>query len=103
MEGYGKDSLERFFNQYVRRGVQGPARDFCESGLGVDSKTRVVMEFMQQDLASVNEIFEMIKIIELDQWFLETNVDTSAPGLFVKLDLLSIKSRRTQSISILFH
>ena len=81
MEGYGKDSLERFLNQYVRRGVQGPARDFCESGLGVDSRPRVVMEFMQQDLASVNEIFEMIKIIELDQWFLETNVDTSAPRL----------------------
>ena len=61
VEGYGKDSLERFLNQYVRRGVQGPARDFCESGLGVDSRPRVVMEFMQQDLASVNEIFEMIK------------------------------------------
>ena len=39
------------------------------------------MEFMQQDLASVNEIFEMIQTIDLDQWLLETNVETSAPRL----------------------
>ena len=61
VEGYEKDSLERFLNQYVSRGVQGPVRYFCESELQVYSKIRVVMEFMQQDLASVNEIFELIQ------------------------------------------
>ena len=81
VDGYEKDSLERFLNQYVSRGVQGPVRYFCESELEVYSKIRVVMEFMQQDLASVNEIFEMIQTIDLDQWLLETNVDTSAPRL----------------------
>ena len=81
VEGYEKDSLERFLNQYVSRGVQGPVRYFCESEIQVYSKIRVVMEFMQQDLASVNEIFEMIQTIDLDQWLLETNVDTSAPRL----------------------
>ena len=39
------------------------------------------MEFMQQDLASVNEIFDMIQAIELDQWSLQTNVEPSAPRL----------------------
>ena len=81
VEGYEKDSLERFLNQYVSRGVQGPVRYFCESELQVYSKIRVVMEFMQQDLASVNEIFEMIQAIELDQWSLQTNVEPSAPRL----------------------
>ena len=81
VEGYVKDSLERFLNQYVSRGVQGPVRYFCESELQVYSKIRVVMEFMQQDLASVNEIFEMIQSIELDQWSLGTNVKMSEPRL----------------------
>ena len=81
VEGYEKDSLERFLNQYVSRGVQGPVRYFCESELQVYSKIRVVMEFMQQDLASVNEIFEMIQTIELDQWSLVTNVKMSEPRL----------------------
>ena len=80
-DGYEKDSLERFLNQYISRGVQGSVRYFCESELEVYSKIRVVMEFMQQDLASVNEIFEMIQTIELDQWSLETNAETSAPRL----------------------
>ena len=39
------------------------------------------MEFMQQDLTSVNEIFEMIQTIELDQWSLGTNVKMSEPRL----------------------
>ena len=81
VEGYEKDSLERFLNQYVSRGVQGPVRYFCESELQVYSKIRVVMEFMQQDLTSVNEIFEMIQAIELDQWSLGTNVKMSEPRL----------------------
>ena len=80
-DGYEKDSLERFLDQYVSRGVQGPVRYFCESELEVYSKIRVVMEFMQQDLASVNEIFEMIQTIELDQWSLGTNVKMSEPRL----------------------
>ena len=80
-DGYEKDSLERFLNQYISRGVQGPVRYFCESELQVYAKIRVVMEFMQQDLASVNEIFEMIQTIELDQWCLETNVDDVSPRL----------------------
>ena len=33
---------------------------FCESELEVYSKIRVAMEFMQQDLTSVTEIFGMI-------------------------------------------
>ena len=81
VEGYEKDSLERFLDQYVSRGVQGPVRYFCGSELEVFSKIRVVMEFMQQDLASVNEIFEMIQTIELDQWSLGTNVKMSEPRL----------------------
>ena len=81
VEGYEKDSLERFLNQYVSRGVQGPVRYFCESELQVYSKIRVVMEFMQQDLTSVNEIFETIQTIELDQWSLGTNVKMSEPRL----------------------
>ena len=81
VDGYEKDSLERFLNQYVSRGVQGPVRYFCESELEVYSKIRVVMEFMQQDLTSVNEIFEMIQTIELAQWSLEANVETSVPRL----------------------
>ena len=80
-DGYEKDSLERFLNQYISRCVQGPVRYFCESELQVYAKIRVVMEFMQQDLASVNEIFEMIQTIELDQWCLETNVDDVSPRL----------------------
>ena len=72
-DGYEKDSLERFLNQYISRGVQGPVRYFCESELEVYAKIRIVMEFMQQDLDSVNEIFQMIQTIELDQWCLETN------------------------------
>ena len=79
VEGYEKDSLERFLNQYVSRGVQGPVRYFCESELQVYSQIRVVMEFMQQDLVSVNEIFEMIQTIELDQWSLGKNVKMSEP------------------------
>ena len=67
-DGYEKDSLERFLNQYISRGVQGPIRYFCKSELEVFAKIRVVMEFMQQDLVSVNEIFEMIQDIEFDQW-----------------------------------
>ena len=59
-DGYEKDSLERFLNQYVSRGVQGPVRYFCDTEAEVFAKMRVVMEFMQQNLASVNEIFEMI-------------------------------------------
>lgn len=39
------------------------------------------MEFMQQDLDSVNEIFEMIQTIELDQWCLETNTGNGSPRL----------------------
>ena len=39
------------------------------------------MEFMQQDLSSVNEIFEMIQFIELDQWFLDSNTGNVSPGL----------------------
>ena len=81
VEGYEKDSLERFLDQYVSRGVQGPVRYFCGSELEVFSKIRVVMEFMQQDLASVNEIFEMIQTIELDQWSLGTNLKMSEPRL----------------------
>ena len=67
-DGYTKDSLERFLNQYVSRGVQGPVRYFCETESEVFAKIRVVMEFMQQDLSSVNEIQEMIKAIELQKW-----------------------------------
>ena len=80
-DGYMKDSLERFLNQYVSRGVQGPVKYFCETETEVFAKIRVVMEFMQQDLASVNEIFEMIQTIELDQWSLGTNVKMSEPRL----------------------
>ena len=71
-DGYEKDSLERFLNQYVSRGVQGPVRYFCDTEAEVFAKMRVVMEFMQQNLASVNEIFEMINSIELEQWLVET-------------------------------
>jgi len=67
-DGYTKDSLERFLNQYVSRGVQGPVRYFCETESEVFAKIRVVMEFMQQDLSSVDEIQEMIKTIELEKW-----------------------------------
>ena len=35
VDGYEKDSLERFLNQYVSLGVQGPVRYFCESELEV--------------------------------------------------------------------
>ncbi len=81
VDGYEKDSLERFLNQYISRGVQGPVRYFCESEPEVYSKIRVIMEFMQQDLTSVDEIFEMIQTIEFDQWSLETNVETREPKL----------------------
>ncbi|KZR87807.1 hypothetical protein [Synechococcus sp. MIT S9504] len=80
-DGYEKDSLERFLNQYISRGVQGPVRYFCGSEIEVYAKIRVVMEFMQQDLSSVNEIFEMIQFIELDQWFLDSNTGNVSPGL----------------------
>ena len=72
-DGYDKDSLERFLNQYVSRGVQGPVRYFCDTEAEVFAKMRIVMEFMQQNLASINEIFEMIHSIELEQWLVETN------------------------------
>ncbi|QNI58280.1 hypothetical protein SynBIOSU31_01406 [Synechococcus sp. BIOS-U3-1] len=36
---------------------------------------------MQQDLDSVNEIFEMIKTIELDQWYLEKQTGAPVPAL----------------------
>ena len=39
------------------------------------------MEFMQQDLTSVTEIFEMIQTIELDQWLVDPNSLTDAPRL----------------------
>ncbi|WP_114992650.1 hypothetical protein [Synechococcus sp. UW179A] len=80
-DGYEKDSLERFLNQYISRGIQGPVRYFCESESDVYAKIRVVMEFMQQDLDSVNEILEMIQTIELDQWCLETNTGNVSPRL----------------------
>ena len=78
-DGYEKDSLERFLNQYVSRGVQGPVRYFCDTEAEVFAKMRVVMEFMQQNLASVNEIFEMINSIELEQWLVETERKTGEP------------------------
>ena len=78
-DGYEKDSLERFLNQYVSRGVQGPVRYFCDTEDEVFAKMRVVMEFMQQNLASVNEIFEMINSIELEQWLVETERKTVEP------------------------
>ena len=80
-DGYEKDSLERFLNQYVSRGVQGPVRYFCESDHQVFKKMRVVMEFMQQDLASVDEIFDMIETIELSQWTLELDAKNNPPRL----------------------
>ena len=80
-DGYEKDSLERFLNQYVSRGVKGPVQYFCATDVGVYEKIRVVMEFMQQDLDSVNEIFEMIKTIELDQWYLEKQTGAPVPAL----------------------
>tara|TARA_B100000674_G_C37349590_1_gene693492 strand:- start:94 stop:471 length:378 start_codon:yes stop_codon:yes gene_type:complete len=72
-DGYDKDSLERFLNQYISRGVQGPVKYFCTTESEVFAKMRIVMEFMQQNLASINEIFEMIHSIELEQWLVETN------------------------------
>mgnify|MGYP001230517007 FL=1 len=72
-DGYDKDSLERFLNQYISRGVQGPVKYFCTTESEVFVKMRIVMEFMQQNLASINEIFEMIHSIELEQWLVETN------------------------------
>jgi len=72
-DGYDKDSLERFLNQYISRGVQGPVKYFCTTESQVFVKMRIVMEFMQQNLASINEIFEMIHSIELEQWLVETN------------------------------
>ncbi len=80
-DGYTKDSLERFLNQYVSRGVQGPVRYFCETESEVFAKIRVVMEFMQQDLSSVEEIQEMIKTIELEKWSFDVNsrTDDEAP------------------------
>ena len=78
-DGYDKDSLERFLNQYVSRGVQGPVRYFCDTEAEVFVKMRIVMEFMQQNLASVNEIFEMINSIELEQWLDETDRKASGP------------------------
>ena len=72
-DGYDKDSLERFLNQYISRGVQGPVKYFCMTESEVFVKMRIVMEFMQQNLASINEIFEMIHSIELEQWLVETN------------------------------
>ena len=78
-DGYEKDSLERFLNQYVSRGVQGPVRYFCDTEAEVFAKMRIVMEFMQQNLASVNEIFEMINSIELEQWLDETDRKASGP------------------------
>ena len=80
-DGYEKDSLERFLNQYVSRGVQGPVRYFCDTEDEVFAKMRVIMEFMQQDLTSVTEIFEMIQTIELDQWLMDPNSLTDAPRL----------------------
>ena len=80
-DGYEKDSLERFLNQYVSRGVQGSVRYFCKSESEVCAKIRVIMEFMQQDLTSVTEIFEMIQTIELDQWLMDPNSLTDAPRL----------------------
>ena len=80
-DGYTKDSLERFLNQYVSRGVQGPVRYFCETESEVFAKIRVVMEFMQQDVSSVDEIQEMIKTIELEKWSFDINsrTDDEAP------------------------
>ena len=80
-DGYTKDSLERFLNQYVSRGVQGPVRYFCETESEVFAKIRVVMEFMQQDVSSVDEIQEMIKAIELEKWSFDINsrTDDEAP------------------------
>jgi hypothetical protein len=75
-DGYTKDSLERFLNQYVSRGVQGPVKYFCETESEVFAKIRVVMEFMQQDLSSVEEIQEMIKTIELEKWSFDVNIRT---------------------------
>ena len=72
-DGYDKDSLERFLNQYISRGVQGPVKYFCTTESDGFAKMRIVMEFMQQNLASINEIFEMIHSIELEQWLVETN------------------------------
>ena len=80
-DGYAKDSLERFLNQYVSRGVKGPVQYFCKTEAEVFAKIRVVMEFMQQDLNSVHEIFEMIQIIKLDQWCLEKDSGTDSPRL----------------------
>ena len=88
-DGYTKDSLERFLNQYVCRGVQGPVRYFCETESEVFAKIRVVMEFMQQDLSSVNEIQEMIKTIELEKWSSEINNqpdDEALPGMPLPFD-----------------
>ena len=80
-DGYEKDTLERFLNQYVSRGVQGPVRYFCDTENEVYAKMRVIMEFMQQNLASVDEIFEMILFIELEKWSVEEGVKTNQPQL----------------------
>ena len=91
-DGYDKDSLERFLDQYVSRGIQGPVRYYCETEAEVFVKMRIVMEFMQQNLASVDEIFEMINSIELEQWLVETDRKVSEPRV-VKRTTHSNKQR----------
>ena len=83
-DGYDKDSLERFLNQYVSRGVQGPVKYFCETEAEVFAKMRIVMEFMQQNVVSVNEIFEMINSIELEQWVVSTDGKVGDPKIVRK-------------------
>lgn len=85
-DGYEKDSLERFLNQYVSRGVKGPVQYFCKTEAEVYAKIRVVMEFMQQDLDSVNEIFEMIQTIKFEQWCLGKDSGTDSPRLVSQIN-----------------
>ena len=97
-DGYDKDSLERFLNQYVSRGVQGPVRYFCDTEAEVFAKMRIVMEFMQQNLASINEIFEMIHSIELEQWLVETNRKIGQSNV-VKRENFSNQQKKTVDYS----
>ena len=86
-DGYEKDTLDRFLNQYISRGVHGPVRYFCRTENEVYENIRVVMEFMQQNLASVNEIFEMIQSIELEKWSVKIDGEIKESQLLIRSNL----------------